>query len=67
MTTMMIVFATVQPIAVLSAGPVLSRFGVEPVLVAFATVQTVSMLAIALSALARSEELRPAAVEVETA
>ena len=54
MTTMMIVFAVVQPIAALAAGSVLGRFGPEPVLVGFAAVQTVSMLAIAVSSLAHA-------------
>jgi MFS family permease len=65
MTTMMIVFAIVQPIAVLSAGPVLGAFGAEPVLVGFAVVQTISMLVIAVSSLARANDARGAAVEAE--
>jgi len=56
MTTMMIVFALVQPVVVFAAGPVLAAYGVQPVLVAFAAVQTVAMLAIAASALALRHE-----------
>ena len=55
MTSMVMVFAFVQPLAVFGTGPVLDAFGVEPVLVAFATVQTLAMAAIALSALRAAE------------
>jgi MFS family permease len=65
MTTMMIGFVVVQPIAVLSAGPVLGTFGPEPVLIGFAAVQTVSMLAIAVSSLARASGDRGRRAEVE--
>jgi hypothetical protein len=63
MTTMMIVFAVVQPLVVLAAGPVLSAFGPEPVLIGFAAVQTVSMLAIAASSLARANDALRASAE----
>ncbi len=51
MTTMMIVFALTQPLAVFGVGPALDAWGTEPVLVAFALVQSVAMATIALSAL----------------
>jgi hypothetical protein len=51
MTTMMVVWAGVNPIGVFCAGPVLDRFGPGPVLVAFAAVQTVAMAAVVVSAL----------------
>jgi predicted MFS family arabinose efflux permease len=50
MTTTMLVFALGQPIGVFIAGPVLDAFGVEPVLVGFATIQTLAMSAIAVTA-----------------
>jgi MFS family permease len=65
MTTMMIVFALVQPLALFGVGPVLDAFGPQPVLVAFAAAQTVAMAAIALSALAARGD--PAAAEVAAA
>ncbi|HWN23428.1 MAG TPA: MFS transporter [Gaiellaceae bacterium] len=52
MTTMMMLFALVQPLAVFGVGPVLDAFGPEPVLVGFAAAQTVAMTAVAVSALA---------------
>ena len=51
MTTMMMLFALVQPLAVFGVGPVLDAFGPEPVLIGFAVAQTVAMAAIAASAL----------------
>ena len=65
MTTMMIVFAVGQPLVVLAAGPVLSAFGPEPVMVGFAAVQTVAMLGIAASSLARANDVAHATAEVE--
>jgi hypothetical protein len=65
MTTMMIVFALVQPLAVFGVGPVLDSFGPQPVLVAFAAAQTVAMAAIAASALAARDG--PAAELAEAA
>jgi predicted MFS family arabinose efflux permease len=59
MTTTMLVFALGQPIGVFVAGPVLDAFGVEPVLVAFATVQTLAMSVIAVTAF-RERERTPA-------
>ena len=52
MTTMMMLFALVQPLAVFGVGPVLDAFGPEPVLIGFAVAQTVAMAAVAASALA---------------
>ena len=52
LTVMMMVYGLTQPIAVFAIGPMLDRFGAQPVLVAFAAVQTVAMVAIAVSALA---------------
>jgi predicted MFS family arabinose efflux permease len=59
MTTTMLVFALGQPIGVFIAGPVLDAFGVEPVLVGFATVQTLAMSVIAATAF-RERERAPA-------
>ena len=52
MTTMMMLFALVQPLAVFGVGPVLDAFGPEPVLIGFAAAQTVAMTVVAGSALA---------------
>jgi len=49
LTVQMIVFGLAQPIGVFCVGPVLDEFGPQPVLVAFAAVQTVAMTLIALS------------------
>ena len=65
MTTMMIVFAVGQPLVVLAAGPVLSAFGPEPVMIGFAAVQTVAMLGIAASSLARANDVEHATADVE--
>ncbi|HEU0335474.1 MAG TPA: MFS transporter [Gaiellaceae bacterium] len=51
LTAMMVLNVVLQPVAVFGAGPVLDAYGAEPVLVAFAAVQTVAMAALALSAL----------------
>jgi MFS family permease len=67
MTSMMILFAVVQPIAVLGAGPVLGHFGAEPVLIAFAATQTVAMLAIAGVSLWARDETRVRRVEAQGA
>jgi predicted MFS family arabinose efflux permease len=50
MTTMTMMFGLIQPIGVLGAGPILDAFGVEPVIVVFAAVQTAMMSVIALTA-----------------
>lgn len=52
LTTMMMIYGLTQPIAVFAVGPVLDRYGAQPVLVAFAAVQTGAMLAIVVSSLA---------------
>ena len=51
MTTVVLLYALVQPLGVLGAGPVLDAFGAQPVLVAFAATQTLAMAAVAVSAL----------------
>jgi MFS family permease len=48
MTTMMLVWAAAYPLGLFAAGPVLDALGAEPVLVAFAAVQTVTMAVVAL-------------------
>jgi MFS family permease len=68
MTTMMIVFAVLQPLALFGVGPVLDAFGPEPVLVAFAIAQTVAMGTVALSALgARDDAARATRIAQEGA
>jgi MFS family permease len=51
MPTMMLIWTTLQPVAIFVAGPVLDAFGAEPVLVAFAVVQTLMMSLVALACL----------------
>ena len=49
-----------QPLGLLLAGPVLVAFGPEPVLVAFAAVQTVTMLGVSVASLrARARAPQP--------
>jgi MFS family permease len=48
MTAMMLVWAAAYPLGLFAAGPVLDALGAEPVLVAFAATQTVTMAVIAL-------------------
>jgi predicted MFS family arabinose efflux permease len=50
-------FTLIQPLGVFVAGPVLDAYGVEPVLVALAVIQTISMAAIALTALRERDAL----------
>ncbi|MDQ3893987.1 MAG: MFS transporter [Actinomycetota bacterium] len=50
MTAAMTGWALVNPLGVFAAGPVLDAAGPEPVLVAFAAVQTVTMAVVALTA-----------------
>ena len=45
------VFAVVTPLGLLAAGPVLDAFGVRPVFVAVAAIQTIAMAAISYAAL----------------
>jgi MFS family permease len=51
MPTMMLTWTILQPLGLFTAGPVLDAFGVEPVLVAFAAIQTLMMSAVALACL----------------
>ena len=60
MTTMMMLFALVQPLAVFGVGPVLDAFGPEPVLIGFAVAQTIAMSVVAVSALAARAAGSPA-------
>jgi MFS family permease len=59
MTTMMLVWAGLNPLGVFAAGPVLDAAGPEPVLYAFAAVQTVAMAFVALASL-RAASAKPA-------
>jgi predicted MFS family arabinose efflux permease len=62
-TTMMLVWAVLNPLGLFGAGPVLDAYGAEPVLVAFAAVQTAMMALLAVSsarAARASERLEPA-------
>jgi predicted MFS family arabinose efflux permease len=58
MPTMMLTWTILQPIGLFIAGPVLDAFGAQPVLFAFAAIQTVMMGLVALSCL----RLRPRTV-----
>jgi len=60
MTSMMMLFALVQPLAVFGVGPVLDAFGPEPVLIGFAVAQTFAMSVVAVSALAARAAGSPA-------
>ena len=51
MPTMMLIWTILQPVAIFVAGPVLDAFGAEPVMVAFAVVQTLMMSLVALACL----------------
>jgi predicted MFS family arabinose efflux permease len=51
MPTMMLTWTILQPIGIFVAGPVLDAFGTEPVMVAFAVVQTLMMGLAALACL----------------
>ena len=69
LAAMTAVFTLVQPIGAFAAGPVLDSFGVEPVLVALAVIQTLAMGAIALTSLrerAALDALGPETVVSET-
>ena len=61
MTVMMLVWAGTNPLGVFGAGPVLDAAGPEPVLVAFAAVQTVMMALIAVTAARAAAAPRPLA------
>jgi MFS family permease len=51
MPTMMLIWTLLQPVAIFVAGPVLDAFGAEPVMIAFAVVQTLMMSLVALACL----------------
>jgi MFS family permease len=51
MPTMMLIWTILQPVAIFVAGPVLDAFGAEPVMIAFAVVQTLMMSLVALACL----------------
>ena len=57
LAAMAAVFTLIQPIGVFVAGPVLDSFGVEPVLVALAVIQTLAMGAIAFTSLRERDAL----------
>lgn len=61
MTVMMLVWAGANPLGVFGAGPVLDAAGPEPVLIAFAAVQTVMMALVALTAARAAASPRPLA------
>jgi predicted MFS family arabinose efflux permease len=50
-------FTLIQPLGVFIAGPVLDSFGVEPVLLALAVIQTLTMGAIVLTCLRERDAL----------
>ena len=58
LTVNMIIFGLAQPLGLFGVGPVLDEFGPQPVLVALAVVQTVSMVVIALTSFAARASLR---------
>jgi MFS family permease len=51
MPTMMLTWTILQPLGIFVAGPVLDAFGTEPVMVAFAVIQTLMMGLVALACL----------------
>jgi predicted MFS family arabinose efflux permease len=63
MTTKMVVWALINPLGLVIAGPVLDAFGTTPVLVGFAALQTLTMGLAALAAVReRGRRLSPAVV-----
>jgi MFS family permease len=58
MTTAMVVWALVNPVGLFVAGPILDAFGTTPVLIGFATVQTLTMGAAGLAAVRERERTR---------
>ena len=61
MTTKMVVWALINPLGLVIAGPVLDAFGTTPVLVGFAAIQTLTMGLAALAAVReRGRRLSPA-------
>ena len=65
MTVNVMIFGLAQPLGVFAVGPILDELGPQPVLVAFAAVQTVSMTLVAAVSLAvrRRERALAAAAE----
>jgi MFS family permease len=66
LTTTMVGWAVVNPLGLFVAGPILDAFGTTPVLIGFATVQTLTMAVVALAAVRelahrRAEPVRAAA------
>jgi len=67
MTTTMVFWALVNPLGVFLAGPILDAFGTTPVLIGFATVQTLMMAAAGLaSARERARRRLEPALEAAT-
>jgi predicted MFS family arabinose efflux permease len=60
MTTMMLVWAAAYPLGLFAAGPILDSLGAQPVLVAFAAVQTVAMAVVALVSARAAAAPKPA-------
>jgi len=58
MTTVMVLWALVNPIGLFIAGPILDAFGTTPVLIAFAAIQTLTMGAVRLAANRERERQR---------
>jgi MFS family permease len=58
MTTVMVLWALVNPIGLFIAGPILDAFGTTPVLIAFAAIQTLTMSAVRLAANRERERQR---------
>jgi predicted MFS family arabinose efflux permease len=65
MTTVMVVWALVNPLGLFAAGPVLDAFGTTPVLVGFAAVQTAMMAVAALASGRERARRQPEAGESE--
>jgi len=61
MTTMMLVWAAAYPLGLFAAGPILDALGAQPVLVAFAAVQTVTMAVVALVSARAASAPKPVA------
>ncbi|MGB2873986.1 MAG: MFS transporter [Gaiellaceae bacterium] len=59
MTTVMVLWALVNPLGLFVAGPILDAFGTTPVLIGFAAVQTLTMSAAALVAVRERVRHRP--------
>jgi predicted MFS family arabinose efflux permease len=59
MTTVMVLWALVNPLGLFIAGPILDAFGTTPVLIGYAAVQTVTMGAATLVALRERVRQRP--------